>query len=143
MLKTFDREGLEHDQDSALDVILTSKIRVSGVERSLLSLIEQTQNTHRGGSLESEELLASNGVRVFDDDITNKRVFMNTKIVIRELLRGSSLEGVKIDELILRIPGVIRSVQKINGKPMRGVMIPMKAILIDEQPPAEDPFLIS
>ena len=143
MLKTFDSEGLERDQDSTLDVILTSKIRAGGVERSLLSLIEQTQNTHRGGSLENEELLASNGVRVIDGDITNKRVFMNPKVVSRELLRGSSLEGVKIDELILRIPGVTRSLQRINGKPMRGVMIPLKAILPDEQPPAADPFLLT
>lgn len=141
MLKTFDSEGLERDQDSAMDVILTSKIRAGGVERSLLSLIEQTQNAHRGGSLENEELLASNGVRVFDDDIADKKVFMNPKVVSRELLRSSSMEGVKIDELILRIPGVTRSVQRINGKPMRGLMIPLKAILPDEHPPASDPFL--
>jgi len=143
MLKTFDSEGLERDQDSAMDVILTSKIRAGGVERSLLSLIEQTQNLHRGGSTENEELLASNGVRVFDEDITAKMVFMNPKVVSRELLRGSPLEGVKIDELILRIQGVTRSVQRINGKPMRGLMIPLNVILPDEQPAVADPFLFS
>lgn len=143
MLKTFDSEGLERDQDSAMDVILTSKIRAGGVERSLLSLIEQTQNLHRGGSTENEELLASNGVRVFDEDITAKMVFMNPKVVSRELLKGSPLEGVKIDELILRIQGVTRSVQRINGKPMRGLMIPLNVILPDEQPAVPDPFLFS
>jgi len=143
MLKTFDSEGLERDQDSAMDVILTSKIRAGGVERSLLSLIEQTQNSHRGGSLENEELLASNGVRVFDEDITAKMVFMNPKVVSRELLKGSPLEGVKIDELILRIQGVTRSVQRINGKPMRGLMIPLKVILPEPEPAVSDPFLFS
>ena len=126
-----------------MDVILTSKIRAGGVERSLLSLIEQTQNLHRGGSTENEELLASNGVRVFDEDINSKMVFMNPKVVSRELLRGSPLEGVKIDELILRIQGVTRSVQRINGKPMRGLMIPLNVILPDEQPAVADPFLLS
>jgi len=143
MLKTFDSEGLERDQDSAMDVILTSKIRAGGVERSLLSLIEQTQNMHRGGSTENEELLASNGVRVFDQDITAKMVFMNPKVVSRELLKGSPLDGVKIDELILRIQGVTRSVQRINGKPMRGLMIPLNVILPDEQPAIADPFLLT
>jgi len=143
MLKTFDSEGLERDQDSAMDVILTSKIRAGGVERSLLSLIEQTQNLHRGGSTENEEPLASNGVRVFDEDITAKMVFMNPKVVSRELLRGSPLEGVKIDELILRIQGVTRSVQRINGKPMRGLMIPLNVILPDEPEAVADPFLLS
>ena len=143
MLKTFDSEGLERDQDSAMDVILTSKIRAGGVERSLLSLIEQTQNLTRGGSTENEELLASNGVRVFDEDITAKMVFMNPKVVSRELLRGSPLEGVKIDELILRIQGVTRSVQRINGKPMRGLMIPLNVILPDEPEAVADPFLLS
>jgi len=144
MLKTFDSESLERDQDSAMDIILTSKIRTGAIERSLISLIEQTQNLNRGGSLENEEVLASNGFRVIEDDISNKMVFMNPKVVSRELLRNSPLDGVKIDELILRIPGVIRSVQRLNGKPMRGLMIPLEVILPKDPEPKidmEDQFL--
>ena len=144
MLKTFDSESLERDQDSAMDIILTSKIRTGAIERSLISLIEQTQNLNRGGSLENEEVLASNGFRVIEDDISNKMVFMNPKVVSRELLRNSPLDGVKIDELILRIPGVTRSMRRINGKPMRGLLIPLDQILPKESDPVidmKDPFL--
>jgi len=129
MVRTFDHESLERDQDTTLDIILTSKVRTGGTERSLLSLIEQTQELNRSGLIEIEELLASNGVRVFDADITKKSVFMNHRVVSRELLKNSVLEGVKIDELILRIPGVKRSTQRVNGKPMKGLMIPLVVIL--------------
>jgi len=143
MLKVFDIEGLERDQDSALDVILTSKIKAHGTDRSLLSLIEQTQSQNRDGSIQNEELLAAHGVKVFDIDkygnpFDPKFVFMNPRVISRELLRGSNLDGVKIDELILRIPGVSRSQQRINGKSMRGLSIPLIVVLPPD--PEEDLF---
>ena len=141
MLRVFDSDGLERDQDSALDVILTSKIRTSGTERSLLSLIQQTQDLNRSGSIENEELLASNGIRVIDTDVNNKFIFLNPKVVSRELLRNSPLDGVKIDELLLRIPGAARDKQRINGKSMRGLRIPMSAALTpDALLEVADPF---
>lgn len=142
MLRIFDTGELISDHENAMDVILTSKVRAVGGERSLQSLIQQTQDLNRSGSIENEELLASNGVRVFDDEV--KTVFMNPKVVSRELLKGSSLDGVKIDELILRIPGVTRTIQRINGKPMRGLMIPLSVILpgaISNPEEIVDPFL--
>ena len=148
MLKIFDTGELVSDHENAMDVILTSKVRAPGGERSLQSLIQQTQDLNRSGSVENEELLASNGVRVFDVDkygiaFDPKFVFMNPRVVSRELLRGSSLEGVKIDELILRIPGVVRSQQRINGKSMRGLSIPLDVVLPPDPADSivEDPFL--
>lgn len=131
MLKVFDSEGLERDQDATLDVILTSKIRMAHGEKSLLHLIQQTQNQFCSTGIEHEDLLALHGVKIIDD---KSAVFLNPKIVSRELLRNSSLEGVKVDELLMRLPGAERSVQRISGKPMRGILIPLVVILPPEQP---------
>jgi hypothetical protein len=128
MLKVFDSESLERDQDAALDVILTSKIRRGYTERSLLSLIQQSQNQFAPGTLENEEVLATHGVRV----IENTSVFIVPKIVSRELLRNSPLEGVKVDEILLRLPGAERALRRLSGKPMRGVLIPIVIILPPE-----------
>ncbi len=124
MLKVFDLETLERDQDATLDVILTSKIRIGHAEKSLLSLIQQTQNQFTPGSIENEEVLATHGVRIID-----KWAFINPKIVSRELLRNSAMEGVKVDELLMRLPGAERAMKRISGKPMRGVLIPLVVIL--------------
>jgi len=132
MLKVFDADELEKDQDSALDIVLTSKVRCGHTERSLLSLIQQTQNEFCPGSVENEELLAVNGVKIISED-HRKFVFINPKIVSRELTKNSSLDGVKVGELLMRLPGAERSLRRISGKPMRGIVIPIEIILPPEQ----------
>lgn len=132
MIRTFDQGQLEKDQESALEVILTSKIKSGHVDRSLLSLIQQSQNQFAPGVIENEDLLATHGIQIYSDS-GRKFVFFVHKVVSRELLRNSALDGVKIDELLLRLEGAERKVRKVSGKPMRGVSVPIDLILPPDQ----------
>jgi len=129
MLRTYDHGQVEKDQDSTLDTILTSKIRTGHAEKSLLNLIQLSQNQFAPGSIENEDLLATHGIQIATLKDGSKYVFFVHKVVSRELLRGSSLEGVKIDELLMRLPGAQRDVRRVSGKPMRGVRVPISVIL--------------
>jgi len=136
MLNIYDQGQVEKDQDTTLETILTSPIRVPGGEKSLLSLIQASvrpaSDPHHA-KVDVDEILATHGVRIVEK-FPHKWVFMAHSVISRLLLRGSNLEGVKIDDLLLRIPGAIRKPQRLSGKPMRGVMIPFEACIPPEEP---------
>ena len=88
-----------------------------------------------GQILESVSLLTSHtpaleavGVKLLGEEIWNGedrgRVFINHKIVSTKLLRGSTWEGQRIDQLLLRIAGAERRQLRMNGRPVRGVLLP-------------------
>lgn len=131
MIRTFDQGQLEKDQESALEVILTSKIKTGHSDRSLLSILQTSHSAFAYETTANEDLLAANGIQIFQQE-GRKHVFFVHKVVSRELLRTSSLEGVKIDELLLRLDGAFRDQRRVSGKPMRGVAIPMDLILPPE-----------
>lgn len=132
MLNTYDQGQVEKDQETTLETILTSPVRMHGSEKSLLSLIQLANFGNAKESMEFTEILATHGVRVIEKiekSVVRKFVFMVHRVISRTLLRGSPLEGVKIEDLLLRLPGAFRSIQKISAKPMRGVMIPFEACI--------------
>ena len=137
MLNTYDHGQVEKDQDTTLEIILTSPIRMNGGEKSLLSLLRVADSSYAGDSIQCEEVLATHGIRVyekFENGQAAKYLFMVHRTISRTLLKGSSLEGVKIDDLLLRLPGAQRAVQKISGKPMRGVLVPFALCIPEDEP---------
>lgn len=139
MLNTYDQGQVEKDQETTLETILTSPVRVHGGEKSLLSIIQVANCINAHDMVASEELLATHGMRIvekFENSQATKFLFIAHRVTSRTLLRNSPLEGVKIDELLLRLPGAFRAVQKLTGKPMRGVMVPFLLCV-----PAEEPDL--
>lgn len=137
MLNTYDHDQIEKDQDTTLETILTSHVRMPGGEKSLLSILRTVAAGNSVDAVHQEETLATHGVKIVEK-FPAKFVFFAHRIISRSLLRGSNLEGVKIDDLLLRIPGATRSLNRISGKPIRGVMIPFEACL-----PAEEPDLFA
>lgn len=139
MLNTYDQGQVEKDQDATLDTILTSPVRMHGSEKSLLSILQVANTLTAQDMVACEEILATYGMRIvekFENGQSAKFLFIAHRVTSRTLLRGSPLEGVKIDELLLRLPAASRAIQKITGKPMRGVMVPYLLCV-----PAEEPDL--
>ncbi len=107
MLNTYDQGQDEKDQDTTLKTILTSHIRLRGREsreKSLLSLIQLADCIQAKKKTSSQETLATYGVRIIEKH-PRKWIFMAHRVLSRTLLRGSQLEGSKIEELLLRLPG--------------------------------------
>ncbi len=133
MLNTYDQGQVEKDQDTTLETILTSPIRLPGGEKSLLSLIQLADCINAKEKTSSEETLATYGVRIIEK-YPRKWIFMAHRVLSRTLLRGSPLEGIKIEELLLRLPGAARSLQRISGKPTQGIMLPFEVCIPPEEP---------
>lgn len=137
MLNTYDQGSVEKDQDTTLETILTSPVRMHGSEKSLLSILQVANTLSSSDMIACEELLATHGMRIIEkheNRQTLKFLFIAHRVTSRTLLKGSPLEGVKIDELLLRLPGASRAIQKITGKPMRGVMVPYHLCVPPEEP---------
>lgn len=125
MLNTYDHGQVEKDQDTTLETILTSPVRLPGGEKSLISILQVVAAGNSPDSVHQEGVLNTHGVRIVER-FPDKQIFFAHRIISRTLLKGSNLEGVKIDDLLLRLPGAARSVQRISGKPIRGVVIPFE-----------------
>src|SRR5690606_9200727 len=69
---------------------------------------------------EYSQRLEAAGVRL----LSTGDIFLATKLVSGQLLRGSAWEGQKIDQLLLRLPNVVRALKRIGGRPVRGLIIP-------------------
>lgn len=130
-LKIFDMNSLERDQDVTLDTVLTSKVRIGTQERTVLSLLESLDGNRDPLSTQYEETLAANGIRILWEskfDSSNK-VFFHSQSVSRHLIKDTQLAGVKLDELLLRLPHAERAQRKISGKNMRGITVPLSSII--------------
>lgn len=119
------------DQEELLGDILTASIHLdsrTGTKTVAQVLESPSMRCEHAARLEAA------GVRYLTDvrGIESGSVFLATKLVGQQLLRGTAWEGQKIDQLLLRLPGVARRALRVGGRMVRGLLIPPKVAAIGE-----------
>lgn len=134
LLESIDTEGQgRKDQEELLGDILTASIHLDGKTgtKTVAQVLESS-----GLRQEYWQRLEAAGVKLITDvaDIEDYSVFLYPKLVTQHLLRQTTWEGQRIDQLLLRLPGVTRRAIRLGGRQLRGVVVPaaVAAIGVDE-----------
>lgn len=119
MLAIVDRE-IEDDEQQLLEAILESGIIYDSKHSSVSAAISDRT------SIKSLEAIEAAGVAVIEGE--NRFLFIRSKTVARRLLKGTEWEKRNLDQVLLRIPGAVRALNRMDGGQYRGVKIPFGQI---------------
>jgi hypothetical protein len=109
----------ESDQVELFDAILSSTI-ICKHPYGLMSIAQIIEEPRSGHYTENSTKLEAAGICLFEGE----GLFIRTKLVSHVLLRQTSWEGQSIDQILLRLPGVVRTARRVSGRQLRGVIVP-------------------
>lgn len=130
-------EGIEKgeqgrsDHDELLDAVLGAGINCGGKDGTLSVAHILVSGT--AASYDHGIKLEAAGVRITNDGF----LFISHRQVGRTLLRGSDWERQRLDQILLRVSGAKRDVQRIAGRSIRGISVPYAQ---EEEPQATGEF---
>lgn len=116
-------EEIVPDHYRLMDTIMSSRIRV-GQEMNAVGSILRSEALNQSSGNE----LQSCGIRLCDD----KLVFLRPESLSRYLLGDTQWRDAAIDQILLRYPGAQRARRRIGGTQVRGVIVKLSDIGIDD-----------
>ncbi|QDT16745.1 hypothetical protein [Alienimonas californiensis] len=140
-------------EQDLLDAIFSAPITVPGMNKKVVSVGELVAEQFTGHTTwlgMGAEQLGLNGLRVFhhpraasgDRPACDRGLFV-TPLVATTLLEGTSWQGVDVKTILKRLPGACEDNQAVNGRPTRGVFLPLGALGLCGTLPAADPAATS
>ncbi len=119
------------DHEDLLTDILTSQIMLSPADgvRSILQVLESQDLYYRHA-----HLLDSRCIKVTKD----QKLFIHAPSVLRFLLKGTQWEHKQIRDILLRIKGAEPRAQRFAGRTLRGVALPVDALMVNGKMSGDD-----
>lgn len=125
------------DEEELIEVMLGSKVTESGRQHTISSLIHAVMSNI--GSIEmafshdevvracdADRMLQANGIRV---DAASGTVLINAREVTRFLLQNTRFATIAIAEILDRIPGASRDMQRVSKHTKRCISLPIEALM--------------
>ncbi len=110
------RETFEEDENAIIDAILSSRVRVSNLEESIIEALEQEENVEAFGLKKVEHGGAT-------------YLAIKPNVVVRLLLKDTKWKNMDISAPLERIEGAKTSIGvKFNGRTLRAILIPWKVL---------------
>ena len=136
-LKNVEEENQgQSDQEELLEAILDSHVQCGPQDGSLtVAQIIQPPRMNSSVYHSNWQRLESCGIKMLPDDdpAYEGAMYMNWKQVRKDLLKGTDWERQNINEILLRIDGVVIGRRRIAGKNPRGLIIPSHLIFPNER----------
>lgn len=129
LLSAVERSEQGHtDQDELLDAILSAGVNCGGKD-GVLAVGQILEDRRSSWFNDHWARVEAQGVKLTDDD----GLFICHKKVAQDLMRGTSWEGQRLDQFLLRISGTKRVVLRLAGRSARGVVIPSSKVDFGDQ----------